>query len=111
MPPLLIALAICLSGLTGLSRPASAQQAVDPNRSGIDMQKFEAEDKARPPVRGGVVFIGASSIGAVDQSGRVVSRHSHRQPRLRRFGDGRQRGVRQTRRHPARAAYRRALRR
>ncbi len=26
------------------------------------MQKFEAEDKARPPVKGGVVFIGASSI-------------------------------------------------
>ena len=62
MPRLLIALAICLSGLTGLSRPASAQQAVDPNRWESTMQKFEAEDKARPPVTGGVVFIGASSI-------------------------------------------------
>jgi lysophospholipase L1-like esterase len=39
-----------------------AQQPVDPNRWEPTIQKFEAEDKATPPAKGGVLFIGASSI-------------------------------------------------
>ncbi len=39
-----------------------AQQSVDPNRWEPTIQKFEAEDKARPVTTGGVVFIGSSSI-------------------------------------------------
>ena len=42
---------------------AAAQQTpADPNRWEPAIQKFEAEDKANPPVKGGIVFIGASSI-------------------------------------------------
>jgi lysophospholipase L1-like esterase len=39
-----------------------AQQPVDPNRWEPAIQKFEAEDRAVPPTKGGVLFIGASSI-------------------------------------------------
>jgi len=41
---------------------AAQQKPVDPNRWEPAIQKFEAEDKAHPPVKGGIVFIGASSI-------------------------------------------------
>ena len=42
---------------------ASAQEKpADPDRWEPAIQKFEAEDKANPPVRDGIVFIGASSI-------------------------------------------------
>lgn len=40
----------------------AAQQPIDPNRFEPAIQKFEAEDKATPPVKGEVLFIGASSI-------------------------------------------------
>jgi len=43
-----------------------AQQAVDPNRWEPTIQKFEAEDKAHPPARGSIIFIGASSIARWD---------------------------------------------
>ena len=62
MPRLTIAVALCLSGLSVLSLPARAQQPVDPNRWESTIQKFEAEDQAQPPAKGGVLFIGASSI-------------------------------------------------
>jgi len=39
-----------------------AQQPLDPNRWEPAIQKFEAEDKANPPAKGGIVFIGASSF-------------------------------------------------
>jgi lysophospholipase L1-like esterase len=41
---------------------AAQQKPVDPNRWESSIQKFEADDKANPPVKGGIVFIGASSI-------------------------------------------------
>jgi lysophospholipase L1-like esterase len=41
---------------------AAQQKPVDPNRWEPAIQKFEAEDKANPPAKGGIVFIGASSI-------------------------------------------------
>jgi len=41
---------------------AAQQKPVDPNRWEPAIQKFEAEDKANPPVKGGIIFIGASSI-------------------------------------------------
>lgn len=42
---------------------ASAQEKpAVPDRWEPAIQKFEAEDKANPPVRDGIVFIGASSI-------------------------------------------------
>ena len=40
----------------------SAQGPVDPNRWEPTIQKFEAEDKQNAPAKGGVVFIGSSSI-------------------------------------------------
>ncbi len=53
----------------GIASSAVAQVAAvapvapaDPNRWEPEIQKFEAEDKARGLVKGGVVFIGASSI-------------------------------------------------
>jgi len=39
-----------------------AQPPLDPNRWEPAIQKFEAEDKANPPAKGGIVFIGASSF-------------------------------------------------
>jgi lysophospholipase L1-like esterase len=45
-----------------LTLQVAAQQPADPNRWEPAIQKFEAEDKQRPPVKGGIVFIGASSI-------------------------------------------------
>lgn len=41
---------------------AAQQKPVDPNRWEPAIQKFEADDKANPPSRGGILFIGASSI-------------------------------------------------
>jgi lysophospholipase L1-like esterase len=56
----------CLSALVstlfGLSLTVAAQQPLDPNRWEATIQKFEAADKAQAPAKGGVVFIGASSI-------------------------------------------------
>lgn len=40
----------------------AAQAPIDPNRFEKNIQKFEAEDKANPPAKGGIVFIGASSF-------------------------------------------------
>ena len=40
----------------------NAQAPIDPNRFEANIQKFEAADKANPPVQGGIVFIGASSF-------------------------------------------------
>lgn len=40
----------------------SAQQPSNPDRWEPTIQKFEAEDKAQPPAKGAIVFIGASSI-------------------------------------------------
>jgi len=49
--------------LAGLAISAAAQVApADPNRWEPEIQKFEAEDKAKGLVKGGNVFIGASSI-------------------------------------------------
>ena len=53
-----LVLAAACSATLGLS----AQQPLDPNRWESAIQKFEAEDKANPPAKGGIVFIGASSI-------------------------------------------------
>ena len=55
---MMFVLATVLSATLGLT----AQQPIDPNRFEPAIQKFEAEDKATPPVKGGVLFIGASSI-------------------------------------------------
>jgi lysophospholipase L1-like esterase len=48
--------------LTCSADMAAQQKPVYPNRWEPAIQKFEAEDRANPPVKGGVVFIGASSI-------------------------------------------------
>jgi lysophospholipase L1-like esterase len=62
-------LLLVLIALFGITSSAVAQVAAvapvapaDPNRWEPEIQKFEAEDKARGLVKGGVVFIGASSI-------------------------------------------------
>ena len=56
------ALAIGLVALV-LVHPLLARQAApDPRRFETDIAAFEAEDRARPPVPGGVLFVGSSSI-------------------------------------------------
>jgi lysophospholipase L1-like esterase len=55
---LMLVLATLFSATLGLR----AQQPVDPNRWEPAIQKFEAEDKAHAPAKGGILFIGASSI-------------------------------------------------
>ena len=60
----LVAVAFSLSLHAAQQQQQQQQQqpASDPNRWEPAIQKFEAEDKAKPPVKGGVLFIGASSI-------------------------------------------------
>ena len=53
----LVLASVCVTTLE-----VAAQQPPDPNRWETAIQKFEAEDKANPPAKGGIVFIGASSI-------------------------------------------------
>ena len=53
---------LMLAAACGATLELSAQQPLDPNRWESTMQKFEAEDKANPPSKGGIVFIGSSSI-------------------------------------------------
>jgi lysophospholipase L1-like esterase len=59
--PRLAATLIALVIAVGVDTIAQ-QKPVDPNRWEPAIQKFEADDKANPPTRGGIVFIGASSI-------------------------------------------------
>jgi lysophospholipase L1-like esterase len=49
-------------GLALSTELMAQQKPADPNRWEPAIQKFEAEDKAHPPAKGGIVFIGASSI-------------------------------------------------
>jgi len=53
---------LVLASVFGATLGLTAQQPVDPNRFEPAIQKFEAADKANPPAKGGIVFIGASSI-------------------------------------------------
>ena len=74
----------------GLTLAVSAQQAVapplDPNRWEATIQKFEAEDAARGLVKGGVVFIGSSSIARWENLAQSFPdlRVVNRQPLMRR---------------------------
>ena len=58
----LTTLTFCL--FVGLTSSSGAQQrpAPDPNRWEPAIQKFEDLDKINPPAKGGIVFVGASSI-------------------------------------------------
>ena len=88
---------------------AAQQKPVDPNRWEPEIQKFEAEDKQNPPVKGGVVFIGSSSIARWSDLAesfpnlKVVNRG------FGGFGARRQREVCEPRRRSACAANRRPL--
>lgn len=53
---------LVLAAVCSATLGVTAQQPADPNRWEPAIQKFEAEDKANPPAKGGIVFIGASSI-------------------------------------------------
>jgi lysophospholipase L1-like esterase len=53
---------LILAALCSATLRVSAQGPIDPNRWEPAIQKFEAEDTANPPAKGGIVFIGASSI-------------------------------------------------
>ena len=55
-------MSLVLAMVSVATMEVAAQQPIDPNRFEPAIQKFEAEDKATPPVKGGVLFIGASSI-------------------------------------------------
>lgn len=53
-------LSFALLLLTVCTMPAQAQRG--PERWEKDIQKFERSDRAHPPAKGGVVFVGSSSI-------------------------------------------------
>lgn len=54
---------ITIAFIAGVAVAAAQQPAAsDPNRWEPAIQKFETEDKLNPPAKGGIVFIGASSI-------------------------------------------------
>lgn len=53
---------LVLASVVSITLGLAAQQPVDPNRWEPAIQKFEAEDRAHPPAKGGILFIGASSI-------------------------------------------------
>ena len=53
---------LVLASVFAVTLEPSAQAPIDPNRYEATIQKFEAADKANPPVKGGIVFIGASSF-------------------------------------------------
>ena len=55
---MLVVLATMVTAAPGLR----AQQPIDPNRWESTIQKIEAEDQQSGPARGGIVFIGSSSI-------------------------------------------------
>ncbi len=55
---IMLALASVFAATLGID----AQAPIDPNRFEPDIQKFEAADTAKPPAKGGIVFIGASSF-------------------------------------------------
>ena len=55
---MMLGLASVFAATLGLT----AQKPLDPNRWEPNIQKFEAEDKAHPPAKGSIVFIGASSF-------------------------------------------------
>ena len=53
---------LVLASMFAATLGIGAQAPIDPNRFEPTIQKFEAADKANPPVTGGIVFIGASSF-------------------------------------------------
>ena len=53
---------IVLATIVAATMGLHAQQPIDPNRWESTIQKFEAEDKQSGPAKGGIVFIGSSSI-------------------------------------------------
>ena len=63
-----------------------AQAPIDPNRFESKIQKFEAADKATPPVKGGIVFIGASSFARWTNLAESVPGPQGRESRVRRVG-------------------------
>ena len=52
----------CARTIAARSITASLQPPQDPNRWEPAIQKFEEQDKHTPPPKGGIVFVGASSI-------------------------------------------------
>jgi lysophospholipase L1-like esterase len=53
---------LMLAAVCSATLGVSAQAPLDPNRWESAIQKFETADKAAPPAKGGIVFIGASSF-------------------------------------------------
>ena len=51
-----------IAAVVTLTSGLRAQQPVDPNRWESTIQKFESDDKQSGPAKGGIVFIGSSSI-------------------------------------------------
>jgi lysophospholipase L1-like esterase len=58
-----LAVTVACAMLVGVGALGAQPRAVpDPNRWEPDIQKFEEADRLTPPVKGGIVFYGASSI-------------------------------------------------
>jgi lysophospholipase L1-like esterase len=57
-----LTLVLAQAGVAALQQAAQTAPPQDPNRWEPAIQQFEAQDKTNPPPKGGIVFVGASSI-------------------------------------------------
>jgi len=53
---------LCVTAMLGTAAAQQPPAAPNPDRWEPAIQKFEAGDKVNPPAKGGIVFVGASSI-------------------------------------------------
>lgn len=60
--PLLLCALSCLACVGTASPFAASAEPLDPKRWEDDIQRFEAQDEAKMPAAGGVLFVGSSSI-------------------------------------------------
>jgi lysophospholipase L1-like esterase len=57
-----VVMMLAIASVCGATLQVSAQQPIDPNRWESTIQQFEAQDRQAAPTKGGIVFIGSSSI-------------------------------------------------
>jgi lysophospholipase L1-like esterase len=62
MKKLFLAMFLAAASITVGAQQPALQPPQDPNRWEPAIQKFEEQDKQTPPPKGGIVFVGASSI-------------------------------------------------
>ena len=62
MRNMFLAMFLAAASITTAAQQPALQPPQDPNRWEPAIQKFEEQDKQTPPLKGGIVFVGASSI-------------------------------------------------